>query len=392
MRPGESFRAVITAFVIGVSVLAPGGVFASVGQVATVKPAIDDTWQGTLHAQKDSRIVVKVSKAVDGTLKAQMFSIDESSAAIPVKTVTFREGFFQLSVDAIGGAYSGTLSPDGAAISGEWKQGDSSLPLVLMRATSATAWALPEPPKHNEPMAADADPSWEVATIRLSPPSSEPYSFTGGLRNFQMLRTTVRDLLQFAYGLNARQIVGLPTWAETDKFDIITGQPNVPGDPSIEQLKLMLRKLLVERFDLASHHGTKEMSAYVLSQSREGEKLTPSPAGAPNVPSFQTPKLGTTVFRNSTMDDFCQGLQFVVFDLPVVNRTGLTGRWDGTLRFTPDETQYQTLGVKIVPNEAVDAPPPVFKAIQQQLGLKLEAQKTAVDVLVIEHVNKPNDN
>lgn len=254
------------------------------------------------------------------------------------------------------------------------------------------AAALPEAQKRNEPMAANADPAWEVATIKLSPPSSQHYEFTGGLRSFQMLRTSVRDLLQFAYDLNDRQIVGLPSWAETDKFDIMTGQPNVPGDPSIEQIKLMLRKLLAERFGLVSHTGKKEMQAYVLAIAKDGEKLTHSPADAPQVGSFMTPKLGVIAFRNSTMDDFSHGLQFVVFALPVVNRTGLTGRWDGTLRFTPDETQYQTFGAKIVPNEAADAPPPVFTAIQQQLGLKLEAQKTAVDVLIIDHVNRPDDN
>lgn len=263
-------------------------------------------------------------------------------------------------------------------------------PAVVSGAVLAAA--LPDEQKRNEPMAVDADPMWEVASIKLSAPSSQHYEFTGGLRSFQMLRTSVRDLLQFAYDLNDRQVVGLPSWAETDKFDIMTGQPSVPGDPSIEQIKLMLRKLLAERFGLVSHTGKKEMQAYVLAVAKDGEKLTHSPADAPQVGSFMTPKLGVIAFRNSTMDDFSHGLQFVVFALPVVNHTRLTGRWDGTLRFTPDETQYQSFGAKIVPNEAADAPPPVFTAIQQQLGLKLEAQKTAVDVLIVDHVAKPDDN
>ena len=95
---------------------------------------------------------------------------------------------------------------------------------------------------------------------------------------------------------------------------------------------------------------------------------------------------------NVTMDDICHGFQGAVFDRPVVNHTGLTGRYDGNLNWTPDETQFAVFNVKIVPDESPDAPPPVFIAIQQQDGLNLDAEKTAVDVMILDHVEKPSEN
>jgi uncharacterized protein (TIGR03435 family) len=76
----------------------------------------------------------------------------------------------------------------------------------------------------------------------------------------------------------------------------------------------------------------------------------------------------------------------------VVNHTGLEGRWDGTLTWTPDESQFQVFGAKIVPDDSPTAPPPVFTAIQDQIGLKLTAEKTAVDVMVLDHTEKPGND
>jgi uncharacterized protein (TIGR03435 family) len=92
------------------------------------------------------------------------------------------------------------------------------------------------------------------------------------------------------------------------------------------------------------------------------------------------------------MDDVVQGFQGAVFDRPVVNRTGIEGHWDFSLKWTPDETQFQVFNIKIVPDESADAPPPIFTAIQEQIGLKLDAAKTMVDVMVLDHVEKPSEN
>jgi uncharacterized protein (TIGR03435 family) len=93
------------------------------------------------------------------------------------------------------------------------------------------------------------------------------------------------------------------------------------------------------------------------------------------------------------MVDFTELMQSAVLDRPVVDQTGLDGKWDFTLQWTPDETQFAGLGVKVPPpSDAADAPPPLFTAIQEQLGMKLDAQKTQVPVLVIDHVDHPSPN
>jgi len=195
----------------------------------------------------------------------------------------------------------------------------------------------------------------------------------------------------FAYGVNSKQVVNGQAWMESDKFDIVL-QPDAPGAPSEEQVRSMMRKLLASRFGLKFHSEKKELSAYILTVAKGGPKLTKS-EGDPHSPhAFFFTKLGSLTVRNATMEDFANGMQGAVFDRPVVNHTGLEGHWDCSLKWTPDETQFQVFGVKIVPNEAADAPPPVFTAIQEQIGLKLDAAKTMVDVMVLDHVEKPSEN
>ena len=93
------------------------------------------------------------------------------------------------------------------------------------------------------------------------------------------------------------------------------------------------------------------------------------------------------------MADFAGLMQAAVLDRPVIDHTGLQGRWDFILKWTPDESQFSGMGVKVPPlSDAADAPPPLFTAIQEQIGLKLEATKAPVPVLVLDHIEKPSGN
>ena len=361
-------------------------------QAASEKKIIEDTWQGTLHAGRDLRTVVKISKAPDGALKAVFYSIDQNPQPLPVKTTTFQDGELRLGIEEIDGTYIGKMSADGSTITGEWKQGDRPLPLILARATPDTAWAIPEPPKPMPPMAADAKPTWDVATIKPAPPDEKGKGFGGPPRHFRTGNTTLNDLIMFAYDVNSKQIAGGPAWMETDKFDIITGEPDLPDSPNQKQVKAMLRNLMEQRFGMKFHTEKRDMQAYVLSVAKSGPKMVKNESGDHQGSSFYFTKLGNLIFRDDTMDDFCSGMQGAVFDRPVVNHTGLEGYWNGTLKWTPDETQFTVFNAKIVPNDAADAPPPIFTAIQEQIGLKLEAQKTAVSVMVLDHVEKPSEN
>ncbi|MEG9431618.1 TIGR03435 family protein [Terriglobus sp. ADX1] len=392
MRFGVSARIAFAAVVFSVIPCTVVSARAASAQAAVAKTDIADTWQGTLQVGRDLRTVVKISKTADGKLKAQFYSIDQNPRPIDVTDTIFHDGELTLKVDLIGGVYTGKMAPDGNTITGEWKQGDKPLPLILARATKETAWAIPEPPKPVPPMAADGDPNWDVATVKPAPPDERGKGFGGPPRHFRTGNTTLNDLVMFAYQVNTKQIINGPAWMESDKFDITTGEPDLPGAPSDDQVRSMMRKLLADRFGLKFHKGQQQMSAYVISVAKGGPKLTASKSDPHDPTAFFFPKLGSLVFRNISMDGFASWMQNGVFDRPVVNRTEIPGRFDGTLKWTPDETQFQIFGVKIVPDESADAPPPITPAMDQQLGLKLSAEKTAVDVMILDHVEKPSDN
>jgi uncharacterized protein (TIGR03435 family) len=363
---------------------------AAIAQAAAAKANIDDTWQGTLHTERDLRIVLKITKAADGTLKSAFYSIDQGGQPIPVKTTTFAAGELKVGVEVIDGTFVGKMSPDGNTITGEWTQGGKPLPLILLRANPETAWTIPEPPPKMAPMAADADPSFDVATIKLSDPASRGKGFGGPPGHFQTRNTTLNDLMMYAYRVHTKQLVGGPDWMDTEKFDIVT-KPDTPGAASDKQNQLMMRKLLVSRFGLKFHEEKRDLSAFILTIAKGGPKLTKSESDADALSGFGFRALGNLTFRNITMPDFASWMQ-TVLDRPVVDHTELQGRFDGKLLWNPDETQFAVFGPPPTPSTAPDAPPDLYKAIQEQIGLKLDAAKTPVTVIVLDHVEKPSEN
>lgn len=357
---------------------------------AASSSGIDGTWQGTLHAQRDLRLVLKISKGQDGSLHSVFYSIDERGQPIPAETTTLTGGVLTIKMDAMDGKFVGKVAPDNTTVTGEWPQGDKSLPLILVRATADTAWNIPEPPPKVAPMDPKADPSFEVATIKLSDPNSQGKGFGGPPGKFQTFNTTLNDLLMFAYQVQIKQIVSAPGWAESDKFNIV-GKQDTPGQANEAQTQAMMQKLLVSRFGLKFHMDKKELPAYILTVAKSGPKLKTS-EGDPNNPSaFFFRQLGDLTFRNITMESFSKWMQ-TVLDRPVVNHTDLQGHFDGRLKWNPDESQFAIFGVKVVHSDAPDAPPDLYKAIQEQIGLRLDAGKPNVDVIVIDHVEKPSEN
>ena len=155
-----------------------------------------------------------------------------------------------------------------------------------------------------------------------------------------------------------------------------------------------MQKLLADRFQLVSHREKKELSVYAITIAKGGPKLTPHQGPASNLPGFGFGR-GMLNIRKSTMTELAGFLQANVLEQPVVDQTGLTDRFDFNVKYTPDATQLanQPAGVQPPPpvSEA-DAPPDLFTAFQQQIGLKLENTKAPVDVVVIDKVEKPSGN
>ena len=394
------------AALLGLAVLAAGLVPIVSSAQAPAPPAtpsstdphrIDDTWQGTLHiaqVNKDLRIVVKISKDDKGALKVLNYSIDQGGAAMTASSASFEDSVLKFEIQAIDGSYEGKMSADGKSIAGQWTQGPNPLPLLLERATPETAWTIPTPPPRLPPMAADADPSFEVATVKPSQPDKPGKAFRVQGSHFSTFNTTLTDLMTFAYGVQQKQIINAPEWMDKDKWDI-EAQPDVPGAPNDRQVKSMVKKLLADRFQLKITNDRKEMPAYVLTVSKSGNKMTKNDSGGalPGLFFTSISPVRLTV-QNATMTDFCGLLQSAVLDRPVVDQTSLDGKWNFLLKWTADDSQFSGMGIKPPPatDAAADAPPPLYTAIEEQLGLKLEAGKANVPVLLVVSVEKPSAN
>ena len=341
--------------------------------------------------------MIKISTTDADKLAAVLYSIDQRSPAIPATTFTRNGSTVKMTVTQLRGTYEGRVSADGNSIEGTWAQegGPPPGPLNLTQATPETAWAIPEPPPPPTPMAADAKPGFEVATIKPARPDGR---FSLLVNRSGMLNTTstsVADLIKFAYDLHPRQITKGPAWLESEKFDM-TAKPDTAGVPNPAQLKMMVQKLLKERFQLTFHNEKKELSVYAITVAKTGAKLTKNDSGG-NLPGFG-PGRGTFFARNSTIAEFASVLQANILEQPVVDQTGLGAtRYDFQLKWTPDPSQSQ-IGGPPPPNappaaaDPADAPPDIFAAFQQQLGLKLENTKAPVDVMVIDRVEKPSEN
>jgi uncharacterized protein (TIGR03435 family) len=353
---------------------------------------ITGTWQGTLQAGRDLRIVIRISTTEKDDLKAIMYSIDQGAQGLPGGAIVRQGATVRIPVPGVGGEFEGKLSADGNSIAGTWTQGPKPLPLNLTRATTETAWAIPDPPAKLKPMAADADPAFEVATIKPSKPDQPGKGFRVQGRQFSTFNTSLSDLITFAYGLHPRQITGGPPWMESDKYDLVA-KPDGEGQPNDKQWKIMFQKLLADRFKLTFHREKKDLSVYAIVVAKTGPKLTKSEGDPNGLPGLFFRGLGVLPARNATIADFAGVMQTAVLDRPVVDQTGLTGRFDFMLTWTPDQSQFGGMGVKVPPpTDDAAAPPDLFTAIQQQMGLKLESTKAPVDVLVIDRVEKPSEN
>jgi uncharacterized protein (TIGR03435 family) len=353
---------------------------------------ISGNWQGTMQAGPQKvRIVFKIALEND-KLKATLRTVDRPSP--PIATTITREGStVKMTIPGLNGKYEGKLSADGNSIAGTWSQG-APLALNLARATPETAWAIPEPPPPPVRMAANANPAFDVATLKPSDPARPGQIVT--LRGAEVIttNTTLHDLINLAYWLHPKQVTGGPAWTESDKYDL-AGKPDAPGQPNVDQMKMMIQKLLADRFQLKFHFEKRELSVYAITIAKTGAKITKSQDDPKALPgwNFGRSASGTTfTFRNSPLSQVAALLQNSL-DKPVVDHSGLSERYDFTVTFTPDPAQAAMLGGPPPPAaNNPDAAPDLFTAFQQQLGLKLESTKAPVDVMVIDKVGRPSEN
>jgi uncharacterized protein (TIGR03435 family) len=196
--------------------------------------------------------------------------------------------------------------------------------------------------------------------------------------NLTMRDVTVATCIKWAFGVQDSQIAG-PEWLQSEHFDILAKADERVGD---DQLKTMMRALLAERFKLAVHRQSKELSSYALTVAKGGTRMKEAAADAK--PSRQNSEMGT-VAKATTMREFGDFLSGVL-KTPVVDQTGLSARYD----FAIDFTSYVQADVQA--GRRPDTVGILLAALQGERGLKLESKKENVDVLVIDHVQMPSEN
>lgn len=263
------------------------------------------------------------------------------------------------------------------------------LALMLGLAHGAVGQASANGAETLQPMAADADPSYAVATIKPSKPDEVVKSIPPVGYRTVLPMITVAKLVSFAYDLQGTQVVGAPAWAGSEMFDF-EGVADTPGRPDLQQLKSMLSKLLVDRFQLKFHWETRDLSAYALVLGKKGATMTASKENPQASPAFFMTGNGasqTLTAKNTGVGELAHLLQSNVLDRPVVDKTGLQGKYDFVLTWA-GESQGGAGGAE---KEGADVPG-IFTAMQEQLGLKLSAEKTAVRVMVIDRVELPSAN
>ena len=267
--------------------------------------------------------------------------------------------------------------------------------IVLVAAFSAAAAVI---------AIAQSGPSFDVVSIKrnVSDDKNIVINSPGG-STFTMINVAMIGVLRTAY--DVKDVVNAPEWLTAERYDVIA---KAVGKPSSDEVKAMLRTMLRQRLKLAAHIDAKDTEVYALVVARpnhpglqrftrdcdaiQAERDAAAKAGQPQAPPSPNAALpcsytwssaiysgGITLAQLAGMIDWVAGRV-------VVDRTGLPGRYEFTLRFAPPAAGPGAASAD------PDAPPVLFTALQEQLGLKLEATRAPVDSLVIDHIERPAEN
>jgi uncharacterized protein (TIGR03435 family) len=244
-------------------------------------------------------------------------------------------------------------------------------------------------------------PVFEVASVKPSKPDARGSSFNftpgGGLT---VQNGTLKGVIEAAYDVRDFQILGGPGWVASDRYDIFA--KSLSGDPppqpanrqeDLRKTRQRLQALLAERFQLKVHRETKELPVFALVVGKNGSKLTESAEAPANSGAGIRSGCGQMTGTRTPMSILAVVLSRQL-SRPVLERTGLSGKYDFQLGWTPDEGPCPAPPDGATPAAADSSPelPSLLGALQEQLGLKLEPTKGPVEIIVIDHAEKAAEN
>lgn len=225
-------------------------------------------------------------------------------------------------------------------------------------------------------------PSFDVASIRPNKSGTRAIGNKFEPQRMSWTNVPLKILIQAAYRIQSYQLLGAPVWLASDTWDI---DARTESPATTQQKMAMLQTLLADRFQLKFHRETKDLPQYKLVVAKNGPKLQPAKEPDPDATRIGRGLIENHRMNLATLDSFLQS----ELGRPVLDETGLTGNYDVKLEWVPDEGQPNSQGAIPSPHSTG---PSIFSAIQEQLGLKLEAHKGPVEVLIIDRVEKPSAN
>lgn len=230
---------------------------------------------------------------------------------------------------------------------------------------------------------AQAPATFDAASIKPHPPGDNSSRVIAEDHGIRLTNVTLLRVITLAYEVTEAQTADWPAWLNQERWDIQAKSLDLPERPSPEQVIPLARALLAERVGLKAHREPRPLSVYRLTVDRAGTKLTRSAEQKQGGTSTNTSPTGVRMkSQGVSVAEFARNLTRLL-DRPVVNRTDLEGFFDFELSWVPDLA---------VAAEGDRESASVFTAIREQMGLRLEAGREPVEVLVIDAVSRPTDN
>jgi uncharacterized protein (TIGR03435 family) len=242
---------------------------------------------------------------------------------------------------------------------------------------------------------------FDIVSIKPDDGSSHATLRIMGQADGLSITATLKMLLGFAYGIREDLISGVPGWAADARYEVAAkvGGPDVAAYQKLskEQRDLMVQAVLVERFKLKAHIETKELPVYELVVAKGGPRLQAAKPDDAYPNAIKGPDgvahAGGITMRPGQIQGQAMAVSALVDVLSrelsrtIVDKTGLTGRYDVKLKYTPDNGSAPMLN-----GEPDTSAPSIFTALEEQLGLKLNSAKGPVDTLVVDHIEAPSEN
>jgi uncharacterized protein (TIGR03435 family) len=233
--------------------------------------------------------------------------------------------------------------------------------------------------------------TFEAAAIKINNSGRSGSGISSYPARIKIINSDLKFCVMVAWNVKNFQVSGGPSWTETERYDIDA----VAANPfTQEESRVMLQALLADRFGLVIHRETHDKPGYALVVAKNGPKLV-APVDDSSVLFSRTSSGDTTLKApNVTMKRFADALSVTLQSI-VVDQTGIDGRFDVSMQWTPDPAILPRLkSGEPAPPPASDAipGPSIFTVVQEKLGLKLESKKVPVEVIVIDRASRPSEN